>query len=55
MAERMSDWTKYNLQSIIESPDVVIAGMFVDFMCLCHPPAVVYLAQVVLDLGTNLA
>jgi len=27
--------------------------MFLDFLCLCHPPAIAHLAQVVLDLGTN--
>ena len=53
MAERTSDWPKYTLQSFIESPGVVIVGMFLDFMCLCHPPAIAHLAQVVLDLGTN--
>jgi len=27
--------------------------MFLDFMCLCHPPAIAHLAQVVLNLGRN--
>ena len=53
MEERTSDWTKFTLQSFIESPDVVVVGMFLDFLCLCHPPAIAHLAQMVLDLGTN--
>jgi len=53
MTERTSDWTKYTPQSFIESPDVVVVGMFLDFLCLCHPPAIAHLAQMVLDLGTN--
>jgi len=53
MAERTSDWPKYTLQSFIESPGVVIVGMFLDFMCLCHPPAIAHLAQMALDLGMN--
>ena len=54
MTERTSDWTKYTLQSFIESLDVVaVVGMFLDFLCHCHPPANVHLAQMVLDLGTN--
>ena len=53
MAESTSDWTKYTFQSFIESPDVVIVGMFMDFMGLCHPPAIAHLAQVVLGLGKN--
>jgi len=52
MTERTSDWTKYTLQSFIESPDVVVVGTFLDFLCLCHP-AIAHLAQMVLDLGTN--
>ena len=53
MTERTSDWTKYTLQSFIESPDVVVVGMSLDFLCLCHPPAIAHLAQVVLDLETS--
>jgi len=53
MAERTSGWTKYTLQSFVESPDVVVVGMFLDFMCVCHPPAIAHLAQMVLDLGAN--
>jgi len=53
MTERTSDWTKHTFQSFIESPGIVIVGMFLDFMFLCHPPAIVHLAQVVLDLGMN--
>jgi len=53
MEERTSDWTKYTLQSFIESPGVVIVGIFLDFMCLCHPPAIAHLTEVALDLGTN--
>jgi len=51
MTEITSDWTKYILQTL-ESPDVVV-GMFLGFLCLCHPPAIAHLVQMVLDLGTN--
>jgi len=51
MTVRTSDWTKYTLQSFIENPDVVV-GMFLDFLCLCHPPAIVHLVQMVLNVGT---
>ena len=52
MTEGTSDSTKYTVQSFRESPDVVV-GMFLDFLCLSHPPAIAHLVQMVLDLGTN--